>query len=157
MHLHCLCRFLPQNLKGVLAGYPNQPLQPQHSSSSAPHTAASAKQDSAGEAGNEGDPAADSDDGAGDEDDQEGEGVSDVAEDDATEEDAAAAAGDSSSRAGSSNGAVLVNPVLLVVPALLDLGYQLRLCLLNAACYGAPQSRYVSRACSAGEKAGSLM
>jgi hypothetical protein len=31
-----------------------------------------------------------------------------------------------------------------VVPALLDLGYQLRLCLLNAACYGVPQIRHVS-------------
>jgi hypothetical protein len=39
---------------------------------------------------------------------------------------------------------VLLNPVLLVVPALLDLAYQLRLCIMNAACYGAPQSRHVS-------------
>ncbi|KAF6249927.1 hypothetical protein COO60DRAFT_1706290 [Scenedesmus sp. NREL 46B-D3] len=126
-------RFLPHNLTGVLAGYPNAPSAPQHSTSSTPGAAAAAgashhhDKDHADEVGCE----ADSDDE--EDDDQEGEGLSD-------EDQATAAAADSSR--SSAGGAVLLNPVLLVVPALLDLGYQLRLCLLNAACYGAPQIRH---------------
>jgi hypothetical protein len=131
----CACRFLPHKLKGALAGYPNQPAGPLHSSSSA--TGLDSSQHRGGELACD----ADSDDG--DEDDQEGEGLSDVAEEEGTDEDQAAAAAADSSRS-SSNGAVLLNPVLLVVPALLDLGYQLRLCMLNAARYGAPQKRHVS-------------
>ncbi|WIA35000.1 hypothetical protein OEZ86_003496 [Tetradesmus obliquus] len=126
-------KFLPQNLKGVLAGFPNEPSAPEHSSSSAADAAAddSEDEDTDGE---------EDEDGGGSEDDQEGEGLADVAGEDGTEEDAAAA-GDSSSRPGA-GAAVLLNPVLMVVAGLLDQGYQVRLCLLNAAHYGVPQNRW---------------
>lgn len=132
--LLCPCRFLPQNLKGVLAGFPNEPSAPEHSSSSAADAAADDSEDE--------DTDGEEDEGGGDsEDDQEGEGLADVAGEDGTEEDTAAA-GDSSGRPA----AVLLNPVLMVVAGLLDQGYQVRLCLLNAAHYGVPQMRWVSGA-----------
>jgi hypothetical protein len=113
----------------------------EHSSSSSAAGTSSSQQND-GDHGREAGREADSEDD--EDDDQEGEGLSDVAGERGTEEDQAAAAAGDSSRS-SLSGAVLLNPVLLVVPALLDLGYQLRLCLLNAACYGVPQTRHVSR------------
>jgi hypothetical protein len=39
---------------------------------------------------------------------------------------------------------VSFNACLLVVPQLLDAGYQVRLCMVNSAAYGTPQNRLVS-------------
>lgn len=122
------CRFMPDNLSGVLAGYPNSP--PTTATAAADHSRAGCGQDSAGE-----------------DDDEGSEGAADLDELEASDD----CDGDEPEAAQAGvirrNGSVSINPVLMVVPQLLDMGYQVRLCLLNAAYYGAPEKRWVRGHC----------
>eukprot|EP00775_Hariotina_reticulata_P006940 gene6940-7158_t len=63
-----------------------------------------------------------------------------TADDDADEDDDTLPEDDQSVW-GNDDGKVSFNACLLVVPQLLDAGYQVRLCMVNSASYGAPQNR----------------
>eukprot|EP00879_Flechtneria_rotunda_P015698 GHRR01016420.1.p1 GENE.GHRR01016420.1~~GHRR01016420.1.p1 ORF type:complete len:813 (+),score=338.90 GHRR01016420.1:1419-3857(+) len=121
-------RFLPHNMQGVLSGWPHesntqQDQNPQLSGTDRRFTMTEAEA-------------------AAEDDDQEGEGSDDV--DDQvpglleTQAAAQAAAGTGSEASAS----MVFNPCLLLVPQLLDSGYQVRMSILQAADAGVPQIRW---------------